>query len=302
MISERLRPLLFVLLHGFLVAANVVIARALLVEFPPLLFRLLQFAIASLVYLALPLLRRDLHLSGRPGLWLRAGIYGLMGTVLPLSAMILGLQYLSSGVMSLFLTINPIVIFLLASRFLPDEPMTIRKLLGALLAFSGIGLVLLRGENGLSEVVRSDPRGYIWAVLLVLTISGSVVFARRFLQHEPSFDVASVRIFSATILMAPIVLMDGNFDLSRVTFLGVGGLIFTTLLGLVGALWLELIIIQRFGASTASQVSYVIPVFALLLGAAFLGEQITLTILAGFALVVIGLRLLNSGSAGVAPT
>ena len=293
MLSERLRPILFVLLHGFLVAANVVIARALLVEFPPLLFRLLQFGTASLIYLALPLVRRDVRLSWRPGLWLRAGIYGLTGTVLPLSAMILGLQYLSSGVMSLFLTINPIVIFLLASRFLPDEPMTVRKLTGAMLAFCGIGLVLLRGENGLVEVARSDPRGYFWAALLVLGISGSVVFARRYLKNEPSFDVASVRIFSSTVMMIPIVLIEGNFDLSRVTLLGVSGLILTTILGLIGALWLELIIIQRFGASTASQVSYVIPVFALLLGTVFLGEQITLTILAGIGLVFLGLRLLN---------
>jgi drug/metabolite transporter (DMT)-like permease len=290
--AEHLMPLLFVLLQGLLVAANLVVGRALLIQLPPLLFRLVQFAISSLILLAIPVIRRDMRLPTRPGLWLRAGFYGLIGTVVPLIGLILGMQYLSSGVMSLFMTMNPVLIILLAHYFLADERLTLSKMFGVLLAFSGAGLVLMRGESGLADVVQADPRGYIWGAVSMLSLSVSVIYARIYLQNESSFEVAAIRIISSAIIMVPIVMIDGNFDFSGVTLPGVGGVIFTAF-GMVFAFWLGFIIIQRFGATTASLSSYVIPVFTLVLGAVFLGEQVTLTILAGVGLVYIGLRFLN---------
>ena len=52
-------------------------------------------------------------------------------------------------------------------------------------------------------------------------------------------------------------------------------------------------IIQRFGATVSSQTSYIIPIVATTCGALFLGERVTWPMVAGMAVIFLGLGLLN---------
>jgi drug/metabolite transporter (DMT)-like permease len=51
--------------------------------------------------------------------------------------------------------------------------------------------------------------------------------------------------------------------------------------------------VQRFGATAAVMVAYVIPVVTTIGGALFLDEQITLGMLAGMALIAVGVWQIN---------
>jgi len=78
-------------------------------------------------------------------LWLHAGVWGVIGLAIPMASFISSLNYQSSGVSSLLITLNVAMTVLLAALFLSDEPLNSRKILGMVIAFAGASLILIRG-------------------------------------------------------------------------------------------------------------------------------------------------------------
>ena len=56
-------------------------------------------------------------------------------------------------------------------------------------------------------------------------------------------------------------------------------------------------LLQHWGATRTSMVAYLLPVVGIFLGAIVLGEPVTLNRLAGTALVITGIAIVNSGAA-----
>ena len=71
-------------------------------------------------------------------------------------------------------------------------------------------------------------------------------------------------------------------------------MIYTALVGSSLALVLRIYTIKRFGASITSMAGYVIPITASVGGALFLGEKITLWMLIGMVIILLGIMLLNN--------
>jgi len=59
------------------------------------------------------------------------------------------------------------------------------------------------------------------------------------------------------------------------------------------AFLLYLTVVQRFGATVASQAEYIVPLIASGLGVVFLGERITPTMLLGMAVIFAGLAVFD---------
>jgi len=60
------------------------------------------------------------------------------------------------------------------------------------------------------------------------------------------------------------------------------------------AYWLFYLLIDEAGAATASVITYVMPVVALFLGVALLGERLTIGAVAGLVLIAVGAWLATS--------
>lgn len=289
---NRWRALPFVGVLGILIGLGPVLVRFSLNQFQPLGFRFFQYLIGSLAFLFVNVLRRQRLPSGRI-LWQRAGLMSIV-TVCAIMGVILSLQYLSSGVVSLILTLIPVAVAIMAHRFLPDEKLTIRKFVGAVVAFCGVGLVLIRSETGLAEFTAIDPRGVLYCAVGILGFAGYIIYARRYLGEFSGHDVIAVRSFCVVLILLPLAWLFGGFDLSNVNWVG-----WLTAIGMgvgisFGAYQLEFFIIQRFGATVSSQVNYIAPLVSAIAGALLLGEQFTLVILLGMAIVFAGLRILNT--------
>ena len=145
----------------------------------------------------------------------------------------------------------------------------------------------------MAEFVEADWRGYAWALIGITSSAAASVYARRYLRTANSWDVASIRMFAATLILLPITYFTVGYDLSNVTATGYVALVYAALVGSFTGMWLSFYIIIRFGATSASQTSYVLPVVAVILGSLFLGEQITPTMIVGMVIIFIGLALLN---------
>jgi drug/metabolite transporter (DMT)-like permease len=215
-------------------------------------------------------------------------------TVCAMMGIILALQYLSSGVVSLTVTLIPVVVAILADRFLPDEKLTFRRLVGAVIAFAGVGLVLMRSETGLAELTTIDPRGVLYCVVAIMGYGGYVIYVRRYLGGWSGHDMVAVRCFSSVFNLLLLTLFFGGFDMHNVNWLGWLTAIAMGVGVSFGANQLEFFIIKRYGATVTSQVNYISPLAAAIAGALFLGEQFTLVIVLGMAIVFTGLRIFNT--------
>ena len=71
---------------------------------------------------------------------------GVIGVTIPMTFFILSLQYQSSGVASIFVSLTPALMVIAAHFFLPDEPMSANKATGVALALSGSIFLALRGK------------------------------------------------------------------------------------------------------------------------------------------------------------
>lgn len=282
----------YVLFLGLLFGSSLVVSRFSVGQFDPRVYTSLRLAIAAALHLAAYLFigarawPRSLHL------WKHAAVLGVIGTAIPMTSVILGLQYQSSGVTSLLLTLNPAITVVLAEIFLQDENLTRMKVTGVLIAFAGAGLLLVRGETGLASFAQADWRGYAWTGVGILSSAAGGVYAKRFLGSADGFDVASVRMFAAAIAVNLVTFATVGYDLSRVMTSGHLALAYATFATFFGFI-VSFYIIQRFGATVSSQTAYIIPIVAATCGALFLDETVTWLMIAGMAIIFLGLGLLN---------
>ena len=286
----------YILLQGLLFGTSVIASSFALGQFHPLTFLGSRLAIASLLFTAFYLWKgsggRTIPKDRR--LWIRASVIGILGTAFPMWAFINALQYLSSGVTSALITIAPAFTLLLAHFLLPDEQLTRNKSLGVAFAFGGGLLIALRGESGMADGRRADSIGYILVSMAIIIGGFRTIYARRFMHTLDSFDVAGVRVLTATAVILPISIRVVGIDLPTANGWGYFALVYSAIAGTFLGLYGEFNLIKRFGATAAAMTAYVIPVVASLGGVLLLGEQITIWIAAGMAFILLGITLTTS--------
>ena len=290
---KNLKALPYILMLGTLFGTNLTISRFSIGQFSPVSLAAFRLTLAGLMFLLVFLISPKHDFPRNKGFWLRAGLWGIIGSAIPMSCFIGALSYQSSGVTSLLLTLTPLMSMVMTFLLLGDEKITRIKIIGVLIAILGSGMILLKGETGIANLIRPDWRGYALSFVGSLSAAGSCIFARRYLIQDDIVQATGIRmIISAAFLLLFISLTEG-FHLETVRFSGVIALLYLSILGTFVPFLLELFIIQRFGATAATQNNYVSPVIATALGALFLNEQITITIIFGMVAIFTGLRMMN---------
>lgn len=286
----------YITLVGIMFGSTLVVSRFSVGQYQPTTYIGLRLILASLAHLVLYLLfqrrypwPRDRHL------WQYAVILGVFGTAVPMTAIVSSLQYLSSGIAAIMITMGPALTVILAHFFLGDEPLTRIKAFGVLLAFGGTIMLAVTGESGIPDIDRANPIGYLLLSLAILLGSIASIYIRKYLNGYRAYDVASIRMFSAALVVMPLSVIFVGFDLNQVTTTGYVALIYAALVGTFSGLLLMVYNIKRFGATAAAMTGYIIPVVAGIGGVIFLGEQITPIVVAGMILIIAGVAIINRG-------
>lgn len=193
---------------------------------------------------------------------------------------------LPSGLTALLVAGVPLWVVLLraAAR---DRP-TSRTVLGVFLGFVGLAVLLLPGAR---------PDGVtLWPVLLVLGSSllwaiGSWTATRAPLPADPLLTTAVEMLAGAVGLGAVGLARGESLQLSEVRTSGVVAfvylIVFGSIIGFTAYSWL----LGNAPISWVATHAYVNPVVAVLLGAAFVGEQITRTTVVGGAITVLAVAV-----------
>ncbi|MXX50676.1 MAG: DMT family transporter [Chloroflexi bacterium] len=282
----------YVALLGLFFGSSLVASRFVVGQFDPATFIALRMLAASALCLIVYFLAGK-RLPRDRTLWWRAGLLGAFGTAAPMFCIISSLQYLSSGLSSLIFSTGPALTICLAHFALPDELLTRRKALGVGLALGGAMMLAISGEDGLSGTQQTQSIGYLLVGVGMVFTSVMVIYARKFLRGYDAYDVGSIRIVTTAVVALPYSLLTVGFDASAADGAGVLALGYTALVGTFLAFMLSFYNIKRFGATAAALASYIIPIVASVGGVLALNEEITQTMLAGMAVIIVGIALLQ---------
>lgn len=292
----------YVFLLAILLGLNTIVSRSALESTSPFTLNAVRVFITSAIYLIAFAVVPNWRWPRDPIVWLQAGIWGIIGFALPLTAFMHVLQYFSSGVTSLFGTTSPVIVAILSHFLLEDERLNLPKIAGSLIAFIGVAIILMSGETGLGSLATPDWRGYVWVVIGVLSGASGVVYSRLFLRNMDTIQATGIRTLVASVILIALAWVTGNANLQPIlngeTLLS---LVYLASAGTFFAFILEFRIIQWFGAGPASQMSYMLPPVATSLGVIFLDEKISITFLTGMVIIFAGLFLLNSRGKGNHP-
>jgi drug/metabolite transporter (DMT)-like permease len=242
---------------------------------------LLLWAVVLIMRLPLP---RD------PRIWGAFLVMGLLNNVIPFGLMAWGQLHIESGLTSIFNAATAIFGVLVAALFFSDEKLTSRKLLGVLIGFAGV--VTAKGWDNLTNFdIRSAAQLAVLAGTLSYALAG--VWARKRLTGLPPQVAAAGMLTGSTVIILPIAtLIDGPMTLALQpdTLLAIG---YYSLIATAGAYLLYYRVLAMAGSGNLMLVTLLIVPFAIVLGALFRDETLTLNAYAGFALLALGLMILD---------
>ncbi len=228
---------------------------------------------------------RGVHLPSRHDA-LHIGVVSITGLVIPFSLITWSQRDIDAGLASIFSAATPLFTIVLASLVLSDEPLSLRRLAGMVLGFSGVVVIVSGGIHG-----GSEPVALVALLGAVVSYAVTAVWTRRFLRGAGPLGVAAGQVQTGFIVTAVLAVALERPDFGAVApgaWAAIGWLGFVAS-GLAPLLFFRLI--DRWGASRTAVVNYLIPVVGVGLGALALGEQLQPTAIIGGAIVVAGVTI-----------
>ena len=255
----------------------------------------LRFFIASI-----PLLYMTYRMEGRfPPIQKEKIFYllllGLTGVFLYNVFFFKGLRLIHAGRASLVIANNPVFIAI-ASFFLFKEKLNAVKIVGILVSVSGAMVAISRG-NLQGMLTESIGRGEIFIFFAVLSWVSYSLIGKRVMQDFSAIEAVTYASVTGAIMLFPAALAEGMstdiFEYSAANWISLFYLgFFGTVLGFV---WYYEGI-KKLGLAKASLFINFVPISAIILAFLFLDEPITISLLAGAAMVSLGVYLTNTGS------
>ena len=284
------QPYLLLALANLFWAGNWVIGRALREAYPPIALNFWRWVVAALILapVALPLLKPKWPLIRRHAVLL--AVLAATGGALFQTLVYLGLQS-TTTVNAVLLNSSAPLFMLLCSWALEREKASRRQLLGMLVSFTGIAVILGRGELAALTQLRFHS-GDAW-ILLAMPAWGVYSVLLKRLPPELRGTTFLFTLAVLTLLMVALpMLLERQFVPARphdkAALLGVAYLgLFASVLAFT--CWNRGV--AAVGANVAGFSLSLLPAFGTVLAMIFLGEELRPFHVAGIATILLGVAL-----------
>ncbi len=218
-------------------------------------------------------------------------VMGVLQAALPFALISWGETTIESSLAAILNGTLPLFTILIAHFWLHDERISLPRLIGLIVGFSGVVAVVSR-ELSIGAIHR-----HVWGQLAVLAASCSyalgATFARRFRRGESPVVQATMVVLTAdVVLWLTALTVERPLHLPTVPITWVA-LVWLGLLGSCLAYLLYFYLINAWGPTRATLVTYVFPVVGLFLGILLLGEVADWHLIVGSLLVVSGIAIVN---------
>lgn len=244
---------------------------------------------AALLLWAVVLLAR-IKVPRSPRIWGAFLVMGLLNNVIPFSLMAWGQLHIESGLTSILNAATAVFGVIVAALVFQDERLGLRRLLGVALGVLGVATAI-----GLSNLARFDLRSLAQLAVLTGTVSYALAgaWARGTLGGLPPQLAAAGMLTGSSLVMVPAAIwLEGppSFALRPETWAAIG---YYALLATAVAYLLYYRVLAMAGSGNLLLCTLMIPPVAIVLGAVVRGEALLPQAFLGFAVLALGLLLLD---------
>jgi drug/metabolite transporter (DMT)-like permease len=259
----------------------------------PVLIACARQALAAAILGGLVMARRRAGKMGPPTKQAqpKLALLGLIGGALPFFLLALAQETIASGLVGIIAALTPVLVTAFAWLVAPEDRLTAPKLIGVVLGFLGVVVLSLPnadmplGRPALWGIAAATAAAVAYAVNTLLVRIGPSI---------PPLEASAGWTFYGALWSAPFALYalttEGGPSAMGWVWIGVLAIGPTAIAGLA-----YFRLIERPGPSFATQTNYVLPLFALGIGAILLGERVTPNAFAALAMVAAGLFIAQEG-------
>lgn len=197
-----------------------------------------------------------------------------------------GVERMSAGLATVLLYTYPLFVVALAATFL-DEPVGARTVVAAGLTLGGVMLISRGGASAF------DPVGAAATIAAAGLYAAYIVVSRVTLETTDERVLTAYVAPAAAVSLAIVAALTDAITLPT-TVTGWGAVVALGVVATAFAMVAFFAGLARVGAGRAGVLSTAEPAVAVALGAALLGESVTPTIVAGGALVLVGVVLVQT--------
>ena len=246
--------------------------------------------------LALWLLFQGTGLPTKLCFWTSVMIMGVLNNFLPFNFIAFGQLHLTGGMASIVNANTAFMGVIVSGLCLSGEPATWNRVVGVMIGVTGVAIAI--GITPMSPAADANDLllGSLAIILATIAYAFAGVWGKiKLAEYSPTQSAVGMLICSSVIsvlcsffLSGPpnLTIISHQFDLIKVV-LGLG------VLGTALAYPLYFKILAVAGSSNLMLVTIIVPVFAIILDAILLGQFVTESDLFGFALVAIGLFIMD---------
>lgn len=227
--------------------------------------------------------------------WNIFAVLGPASLAIPIFFISWGEQTIDSAVASILNATVPLFTIVLAHFLLHDDKMTAQKVLGLLIGFAGVVVLM---SKDLTEGAHNSVIGQLAVILASLFYAGSAVFARKLTKHVDGVVRGAMPLITSALFMwavAPLAEKPFLFPSLSLTWIAI---LWLGVLGSGIAVIMLWYLIHEIGPTRTSLVTYLFPVGGVILGVIFLNEQLSWQLVAGTALIIVSLAVVNWKRAG----
>ena len=261
----------------------------------PLFAASLRFLLASVALLGFVWIARIPLARPTPRQWLQLTLLGFFGIFFYNLCFFYGLQYINASRASLIVALNPAVIGL-ASWLLFKERLGRVKVAGIALCIGGASLVIVSRNPQLLAVT---PNAWIGDLLILGCVAGWGIYSlcsRELNQALGPLQTVTFSVLIGCVMLLVLATLRGEMSAAALLNLDTPQWLSLIYLGVFGSALAYIGYydgIRKIGATRSGVFIALNPLTAVLLGALLLGEQLTLTLCLGGALVLAGIYLCN---------
>jgi drug/metabolite transporter (DMT)-like permease len=258
-------------------------------DLPPLTFVSARFVVAICVLLVVARLRRA-RLPRTRAEWRLLALTGVLSFAINYGAVFWGESHISSGLAALLQATIPLFGLLVAHKLLPDEPLTVARVVGVVVGLVGLSVVFSDQLSG-GDALAAWGASVIVVGAFAAACSNVLVKARA-AKFDLSVLVAGQMVCGLIPLAVVAFIEEGNPLALRWTPTALACVLYLALVGTVAAFLLLYWLLRHMDATNTQLISLVTPVVAILIGVAFLGERLTWRIALGGLGIFVGIAII----------
>jgi drug/metabolite transporter (DMT)-like permease len=202
-----------------------------------------------------------------------------------------GLLYTDAARASIFVYLSPFVVAIGAHFFLKGDRLTSLKILGLVLAFTGIFIVFsARPQTAKPTMLIGD----ILEIMAAFLWGATTIYIKKFMAEKvhPINTFLYQLVFSIPILLAVSLIIEPQW-ISKIDFTIATSLFYQSVIVAFLSYFVWFKLIHNYSASRLSAFTFLTPIFGVLFGVIFLNEEFTYFLMIGLSLVCLGIFFVN---------